>query len=137
MVLLGSYDTLMQQVDVEGITAIVGKTRTFPCCIFHCSPLLFDIVTLVFGVLPSLLPITLDAFSLSFFLSSVMMTFCFQGHEIGHWKKNHNWKNFFVTNVYLISFFFLFGQFVSNQQLYEAFGFHTQPVPDGCLQRIA
>jgi len=49
------------------------------------------------------------------------------GHELGHWKFNHVFKSLFITEIYLLVFFYLFGQYISNVDIYRAFGFDTKP----------
>eukprot|EP01104_Vermistella_antarctica_P002292 TRINITY_DN1251_c0_g1_i1.p1 TRINITY_DN1251_c0_g1~~TRINITY_DN1251_c0_g1_i1.p1 ORF type:complete len:386 (-),score=107.25 TRINITY_DN1251_c0_g1_i1:14-1171(-) len=55
------------------------------------------------------------------------------GHELGHYKLSHNLKNFFVQQLYIFVFFWLFGQFLNNVALYRAFGFDTQPTFIGLM----
>ncbi|KAH3766728.1 Afc1 protein [Pelomyxa schiedti] len=50
------------------------------------------------------------------------------GHEIGHYMHNHLYKNLFLSQVYILSFLFLFSKFIHNTTLYSAFGFNEQPV---------
>jgi len=48
-------------------------------------------------------------------------------HELGHFKMNHTYKNLAISILHLLMFFFLFGQSLSNVDLYRSFGFATQP----------
>uniref|UniRef100_T1JP94 CAAX prenyl protease n=1 Tax=Strigamia maritima TaxID=126957 RepID=T1JP94_STRMM len=56
------------------------------------------------------------------------------GHELGHWKYNHVFKNLFITQVNLFICFAVFRLLYQNSQLYQAFGFnHSQPIFIGLL----
>jgi len=48
-------------------------------------------------------------------------------HELGHFKMNHTYKNLGISIFYMLVFFFLFGQSLSNVDLYRSFGFSTSP----------
>jgi len=48
-------------------------------------------------------------------------------HELGHFKMNHTYKNLAISVSHMLLFFFLFGQSLSNIELYRSFGFYTQP----------
>eukprot|EP00124_Ichthyophonus_hoferi_P002823 Ihof_evm3s212 gene=Ihof_evmTU3s212 len=49
-------------------------------------------------------------------------------HELGHWKLNHPLQNFMIGQINVFTSFMLYGMFMHNQQVFEAFGFTTQPV---------
>jgi len=49
------------------------------------------------------------------------------GHELGHWSLNHIVKNLVITQIYVLSFLFLFGKALNTPELYKSFGFTTQP----------
>lgn len=51
------------------------------------------------------------------------------GHELGHWKLNHVTSRLVVTQLHLITIFYLFQQFITNRALYEAFGFVDGSMP--------
>lgn len=56
------------------------------------------------------------------------------GHEMGHWKLNHVFKNLVLAQVNLFVCFSVFALLYKNPVLYEAFGFHNQqPVFIGLL----
>lgn len=54
-------------------------------------------------------------------------------HELGHFKMNHTYKNLALTQLYMLAFLFLFGQSVSNTDLFRSFGFSTQPALIGLV----
>ncbi|CAK3847151.1 CAAX prenyl protease 1 [Lecanosticta acicola] len=47
-------------------------------------------------------------------------------HELGHWKMGHTSKLLAISSFHLFYVFALFGVFINNNSLYEAFGFHNQ-----------
>ncbi|XP_067145248.1 CAAX prenyl protease 1 homolog isoform X2 [Centruroides vittatus] len=56
------------------------------------------------------------------------------GHELGHWKLNHNLKNIVIAQVNLLICFSVFALLFKKKVLYAAFGFHTeQPIMIGLL----
>lgn len=55
------------------------------------------------------------------------------GHELGHWKLNHTVKMLVIGNAHLLFQFWLFGQVVSNAQLYLDFGFPFMPTLVGFM----
>lgn len=55
------------------------------------------------------------------------------GHELGHWKLNHTVKMLAIGNLHMLFQFWLFGQIVTNRQLYLDFGFTTMPTLIGFL----
>ncbi|XP_023234300.1 CAAX prenyl protease 1 homolog [Centruroides sculpturatus] len=56
------------------------------------------------------------------------------GHELGHWKLNHNLKNIAIAQVNLLICFSVFALLFKKKVLYAAFGFHTeQPIMIGLL----
>lgn len=44
-------------------------------------------------------------------------------HELGHWKMSHTAKLLGISSAHLLYIFTLFGVFINNKSLYEAFGF--------------
>lgn len=44
-------------------------------------------------------------------------------HELGHWKMGHTAKLLGISSAHLLYVFSLFGVFINNSSLYEAFGF--------------
>ena len=46
------------------------------------------------------------------------------GHEIGHWANGHVMQMFVVQQVYFFAMFMMFGYFLNEPQLYQAFGFN-------------
>jgi len=56
------------------------------------------------------------------------------GHELGHWKLNHVFKNLVISEVHIFFMFALFGYLYHLQPLYTAFGFpDEQPVLIGLM----
>ena len=56
------------------------------------------------------------------------------GHELGHWKLNHVFKNLVISEVHIFFMFALFGYLYHLQPLYTAFGFpNEQPVLIGLM----
>ncbi|XP_054271932.1 CAAX prenyl protease 1 homolog [Macrosteles quadrilineatus] len=56
------------------------------------------------------------------------------GHELGHWKLNHVFKNIVIMQVNLLLLFLAFSYLFKYKELYRAFGFHyEQPVIIGLL----
>ena len=56
------------------------------------------------------------------------------GHELGHWKLNHVFKNLVISEVHIFFMFALFGYLYHLQLLYTAFGFpDEQPVLIGLM----
>jgi len=55
------------------------------------------------------------------------------GHELGHWKLNHNLKNLIISQVNTFFSFMVFGFLMKKSELYEAFGFEIQPILIGLL----
>ena len=56
------------------------------------------------------------------------------GHELGHWKLNHVFKNLVITEVNLLFCFMVFALLFKNQTIYTAFGFpNEKPVMIGLL----
>lgn len=55
------------------------------------------------------------------------------GHELGHWKLNHNLKNLIISQVNTFFSFMVFGLLMKKSELYEAFGFTIQPTLIGLL----
>ncbi|CZT18355.1 probable zinc metallo-protease [Ramularia collo-cygni] len=47
-------------------------------------------------------------------------------HELGHWKMSHTAKLLGISSAHLLYIFTLFGVFINNKSLYEAFGFGGQ-----------
>lgn len=54
-------------------------------------------------------------------------------HELGHWSMNHTLKILGVTQVYMLTMFWLFSFFIHNPRLYYDFGFTTKPTLIGFL----
>jgi len=48
-------------------------------------------------------------------------------HELGHFKMSHTYKNLLISMGNMLVFLFLFGQSLSNIELYRSFGFSTEP----------
>lgn len=44
------------------------------------------------------------------------------GHELGHWKLNHTMQMLIVIEIRMFVLFFLYGQVIHNQAMYNAFG---------------
>jgi len=56
------------------------------------------------------------------------------GHELGHWKLNHVFKNIVIMQVNLLLLFLAFGYLFKFKELYRAFGFYNEePVIIGLL----
>ncbi|XP_076078536.1 CAAX prenyl protease 1 homolog [Mytilus galloprovincialis] len=55
------------------------------------------------------------------------------GHELGHWKLNHNLKNLIISNVNTFLCFMLFAMLFKRDDLYLAFGFTTKPIIIGLI----
>jgi len=55
------------------------------------------------------------------------------GHELGHWKLNHTVKMLAINNLHILFQFWLFGQVLSNKQLYLDFGFDSMPTLIGFM----
>lgn len=56
------------------------------------------------------------------------------GHELGHWKYNHVFKNLLITQINLFLCFIVFAMLYQHRSLYVAFGFtNSMPVFIGLL----
>ncbi|ELU11443.1 hypothetical protein CAPTEDRAFT_171238 [Capitella teleta] len=55
------------------------------------------------------------------------------GHELGHWKLSHNLKNLVIGQFNTFFCFMVFGLLMNRSELYEAFGFTSQPTLIGLL----
>jgi len=55
------------------------------------------------------------------------------GHEMGHWKMNHNLKNMVIIQAYVGTFLFLFSSMIHSADMYRAFGFTAQPTLVGMM----
>lgn len=55
------------------------------------------------------------------------------GHELGHWKLSHTLKNLIIGQVNLFLCFMVFALLINRTELFEAFGFSTQPTIIGLL----
>ena len=55
------------------------------------------------------------------------------GHELGHWKLSHTLKNLVIGQVNLFLCFLVFALLIKRVELFEAFGFNTQPTMIGLL----
>jgi len=55
------------------------------------------------------------------------------GHELGHWKMSHVIKMFAISQVQIFVSFFLFGQVVNSDLMYQEFGFDTKPTLIGLM----
>ncbi|KAK9694531.1 zinc metalloprotease [Basidiobolus ranarum] len=55
------------------------------------------------------------------------------GHELGHWKFNHVFKLFGISQVHLFTLFYMFSKFISSQTLYQDFGFNVTPTLVGFM----
>ncbi|CAH1799363.1 unnamed protein product [Owenia fusiformis] len=55
------------------------------------------------------------------------------GHELGHWKLNHNLKNLLIGQVNTFLCFAIFGLLMKEQKLYSAFGFDSSPTMIGLI----
>lgn len=56
------------------------------------------------------------------------------GHELGHWKFNHVFKNLLITQVNLFLCFLVFALLYKNEHLFAAFGFYnSKPIFIGLL----
>lgn len=49
-------------------------------------------------------------------------------HEMGHYCLNHTIKNLVISQMYTLSWLFLFGTMLGNKDLFLAFGFDTTPI---------
>jgi STE24 endopeptidase len=54
-------------------------------------------------------------------------------HELGHWYNNHIYKQLIINQGHLFLLFFLFSKMISNQNLYQSFGFDSKPVIIGFI----
>lgn len=55
------------------------------------------------------------------------------GHELGHWKLNHTLKLLFINQFHLFTYFFLFGQILNWDHMYQSFGFNSRPTIIGLI----
>jgi STE24 endopeptidase len=56
------------------------------------------------------------------------------GHELGHWKMNHVFKNIVISQLHIFLMFALFAYLYKLQTLYTAFGFvDSRPVLIGLM----
>jgi len=49
-------------------------------------------------------------------------------HELGHYKLNHTIRNLAISLTHILVFFYLFGLFMNNNDLYASFGFDSRPI---------
>ena len=49
------------------------------------------------------------------------------GHELGHWKMGHVWKNLAVVQVILFASFYTFSLVYGNEAVFAQFGFASPP----------
>ncbi|KAI7853631.1 peptidase family M48-domain-containing protein [Circinella umbellata] len=54
-------------------------------------------------------------------------------HELGHWAMSHTLKILAVTQIYMLTMFWLFSHFINNSRLYQDFGFSSMPTLIGFL----
>jgi STE24 endopeptidase len=55
------------------------------------------------------------------------------GHELGHWKLSHNLKNLVIGQVNMFLCFMVFALLINRVELFEAFGFTSQPIIIGLI----
>lgn len=56
------------------------------------------------------------------------------GHELGHWKMGHVWKNLVVMQAVILASFYGFGLVFNNAELFAQFGFDPAEAPPCLIQ---
>merc|ERR1712127_346134 len=56
------------------------------------------------------------------------------GHELGHWKMGHTWKNMAISQTIMFLYFYGYSFTKDNASLFSQFGFSSEVAPPSLLQ---
>lgn len=55
------------------------------------------------------------------------------GHELGHWKFNHFWKQMIISFVNVFVIFYVYSFFRNDESLFVSFGFNEKSILIGTM----